>query len=399
MKWKEEKNMLNKTFDNMSMGEERSEEILRELINYNTELENKEEKRDMREKKVAVGENLHEISPKNNKNNRWQYVFGSLCIVAVAALGFFIWNNRGINNIGGKSVPGSNVQREETTAGEVLADNNTDSAEETNNRDTVFDMVTGDGQKITVKTSVKDYEQNDPIYEIEAGDIRMLLKKDYNYNLYSRQTNEGLEMLAVGVRKEGSTYYYIYSMQIKPSDDNIIEETGKISDGTASETQGALDGSSITPEFVEVKFTEGESYIGSRDRLIDELSSFYNTVNEFIDGKEPQEKCKQNGIEGEIDGSEFEYKILKEAEASYVTCGIKEPIDSRFDLYFRYVDGEIGYDVACMADIFYSRGIVMSGGLRVYETNKQEKGRRIKGLILTKQHDYDILFMHGQCIL
>lgn len=342
MRSKEEKNMLNITFDNMSMEKERSEEILRELVNYNTELENKEEKRNMKEKKIAVGENLHEISPKNNKNNRWQYVLGSLCIVAVAALGFYIWNNRGINDIGGKSAPGSNVQREETTAGEVLADNNTDSTEETYNRDTVFDMVTGDGQKIIVKTSVKDYEQDDPIYEIEAGDIRMMLKKDYNYNLYGRQTNEGLEMLAVGVRKEGGTYYYIYSIQTKPSDNNIIEETGKISDGTASETQGALDGSSITPEFVEVKFTEGESYIGDRDRLIDELSSFYNTVNEFIDGKEPQEKCRQNGIEGEIDGNEFEYKILKEAETAYVTCGIKDPIDSRFDMYFRYLDREIG---------------------------------------------------------
>lgn len=342
MKSKEEKNMLNITFDNMSMGEERSEEILRELINYNTELENKEEKGDMKEKKVAVGENLHEISPKNNKNNRWQYVLGSLCMVAVAAFVIFIWNNWGIDDRGGKSAPGSNVQREETTAGEALADNKTDSADETNNRDTVFDMVTGDGQKITVKTSINEYEQNDSIYEIESGDIRMKLKRDYNYNLYSRQTNEGLKMLAVGVRKEGSTYYYIYSVQIKSSDDNIIEETGKIPDETTSETQGALDSSSITPEFVEVKFTEGESYIGDRDRLIDELSSFYNTVNEFIDGKEPQEKCKQNGIEGEINGSEFEYEILKNAEVSYVTCGVKDPIDFRFDSYFRYVDGEIG---------------------------------------------------------
>ena len=170
----------------------------------------------------------------------------------------------------------------------------------------------------------------------------MKLKKDYNYNIYSRQTDKGLEMMAVGIRKEGNTYYYIYSKQLKQRD--IIEETGKISDETVPVEQGELNGSSITPEFVEVIFIEGERYINSREQLLERLSSFYNTVNEFIDSsciREPQEKCKQNGIEGELDG-EFEYKILQDAEKSYITCGIKDPIDSRLEMYFRYIDGEIG---------------------------------------------------------
>ena len=342
MKLKEKKDMLSITFDSMNMDEERSEEILKELVNYNTELENKEEKVNMKERRIKTGEGSHEISPKNNKNNRWQYVLGSLCVLAAASFGIFMWRGSYIDDKGGKTAPGSNAYVEETTAGEVSADKKTDALEEADKNNAVFDIVTGDGQTISVKTDMNVSEQEELIYEFMAGDIKMKLKKDYNYNIYSRQTDNGLEMMAVGIRKEGNTYYYIYSKQLKQRD--IIEETGKISDETVPVEQGELNGSSITPEFVEVIFIEGERYINSREQLLERLSSFYNTVNEFIDSsciREPQEKCKQNGIEGELDG-EFEYKILQDAEKSYITCGIKDPIDSRLEMYFRYIDGEIG---------------------------------------------------------
>ena len=340
MKLKEKKDMLSITFDSMNMDEERSEEILKELVNYNTELENKEEKVNMKERRIKTGEGSHEISPKNSKNNRWQYVLGSLCVLATVSFGIFIWRGSYIDDKGGKTVPGSNAYVEETTAGEVSADNKTDATEDVNKNNAVFDIVTGDGQTISVKTDMNVYEQEELIYEFVAGDIKMKLKKDYNYNIYSRQTDKGLEMMAVGIRKEGNTYYYIYSKQLKQRD--IIEETGKIPDETVPAEQGELNGSSITPEFVEVIFIEGERYINSREQLPERLASFYNTVNEFIDKREPQEKCKQNGIEGELGDSEFEYKVLQDAEKSYITCGINDPIDSRLEMYFRYIDGEIG---------------------------------------------------------
>ena len=346
MELKGKKNILNMTFDNMNMSEERSEEIMKELINYNIESEGREEKENMREKKISAGEKLHEISPKNNKNGRWQYVFGIICVFAVATLGFFIWNNAAIKDSGDKIVAGSNVQNEETTANEASADRNTDSANQTLNTDTVFFVETGKNEELSA-VIIPNPASKDLIYEVEHGNISMKLKKDYNYNLYSKETDEGLEMLAVGVRKEGNTYYYVYSMQIIY---DAISGTFKTEDDAEAVTRKTMEDTDIDysremPYFVEVSFTEGEKYIDSRDELIDRLSSFYNTVNEFTEGREPDVAYKQNDIEGELGRGEFEYLILQEAEASYVTCGVKDSIASRLNGYFMYMDGKIGVNI------------------------------------------------------
>lgn len=325
MKMKDKKSILNMTFDSMNMSGKRSEEIIKELINYNTELEKKEEKRAMADK------NLHEISPKNSKRGKWQYVLGALCVLAVAVSGVLIWQNTDINNKGNKTVAGSNVQGEEETTKEVLSENNTDSAGQTDKKDTVFYIEKGN-DKILSSVIIPANSSKDLIYEVEQGNICMKVKKDYNYHLYSRQTDDGLEMMAVGVRKEGDTYYYVYSKQLKSSGDDTTAETRRTIDDTDD----------MTPDFIEVSFTAGEKYIDSREELIDELSAFYDTVNEFINDREPEASYKQVDIEGELSEGRFEYEVLQEAEAAYITCGVVDPIDFRLEGYFNYVDGEIG---------------------------------------------------------
>lgn len=343
MKLKDKKNILNMTFDNMNMSEGRSEEIMKELINYNIKLESREEKENMREKKISVGENLHEISPKNNKNGRWQYAIGIICVLAVAALGFFIWNNAAIKDSGNKIVPGFNVQNEETTANEASADRNTDSANQTLDKDIVFFVETGKNEELTAIV-IPSPSSKEPMYEIEHGNINMKLKKDYNYNIYSKETDKGLEMLAVGIRKEGDKYTYVYSKQLSTTGDDSMAETVKIPEDATAETGKLPDNVDISlefPSFTIVSFDAGEKYIGEREELIEELSLFYNTVNELIDGREPDGSYKQNDIEGELGKGVFEYEPLEKAEASYITCGVKDPIDSRLELYFMYIDGEI----------------------------------------------------------
>lgn len=258
-------------------------------------------------------------------------MLGALCVLAVAVSGVLIWQNTDINNKGNKTVAGSNVQGEEETTKEVLSENNTDSAGQTDKKDTVFYIEKGN-DKILSSVIIPANSSKDLIYEVEQGNICMKVKKDYNYHLYSRQTDDGLEMMAVGVRKEGDTYYYVYSKQLKSSGDDTTAETRRTIDDTDD----------MTPDFIEVSFTAGEKYIDSREELIDELSAFYDTVNEFINDREPEASYKQVDIEGELSEGRFEYEVLQEAEAAYITCGVVDPIDFRLEGYFNYVDGEIG---------------------------------------------------------
>lgn len=321
MEIKDKKSILNMTFDSMNMSEKRSEEIIKELTDYNTELENKEEKKAMmKEKKIAADKNSHEISPKNNRRAKWQYALGGLCVVAAAVSGVLIWQNTDSGNKGNKITAGANVYSEEGINREVSAESNTDYAADTAKEDTVYYVEKGD-DKILSSAIIPSGSSEDLIYEVEQGNICMKVKKDYNYHLYSRQTDDGLEMMAVGVRKEGDTYYYVYSKQLKVSGDDTAD---------------------MTPDFIEVSFKAGEKYTDGREELIDELSAFYDTVNEFIDGREPEAAYEQVDIEGELPEGRFEYEILKEAERAYITCGIVDPIDFRLEGYFKYVDGEIG---------------------------------------------------------
>lgn len=311
MRLKDKKDILNMTFDNMKMREKRSEEIIKELINYNTEAEHREAEEAMKENKIEVGKNLHEISPKNNKRSRWQYVLGSLCALAVAALGITIWYNA---NIDGRY-------------------NNTDSAVQSDKEDTVYYSEKGD-DKILSAAVIHGGSSDDMLYRVKHGNISMVLKPGYNYNLYSKQTEDGLELLAVGIRKEGNTFYYIYSRQLEGASD-IVSETSRILDEID-------DTAYLTPEFIEVNFTEGEKYEGERDAKVFELSIFCDYINDFIGDSKPLVSYTQQGIQGELPEGEFEYELLVNAEKEYVTCGVKDPTYMRLEGYFSYLNEEIG---------------------------------------------------------
>lgn len=349
---KEKRDILKMTFDNMNMSEERSEEIKRELINYNIGLADKEEKEAMKERKIKVSENLHEISPENGKKNRWRYVLGSICVLAVAVFGIIIWHNTDFDNGEDKKEAGYDVLSDGETRNQV-ADNNGTIADEKKSEasqgeqsqninmksDRVYYTEKGDDMMLS-SAIIPTASSKFLIYEVEKGDINMRLAEGYNYNLYSRQTDNGLEMLAVGVRMEGDTYHYVYSKQLR-EDDDTVAETCEEPETVSGKTPVGQD----YPDFMGVSFTAGEKYTGSREELISELSEFYNTVNEFIESREVEEpdvSYKQFGVEGELDEGIFEYKILQEAEAAYVTCGVKDPIDFRLEGYFEYLDGEIG---------------------------------------------------------
>ena len=373
MELKDKKNILNMTFDNMNMSEERSGQVMKELLNYNIKREDKEENKSMDERKDLPDKNLHEISPKNDRSSRWQYVFGSVLAAAVLALGIFIWNRGAADNRGNRYAAGSNVLGEETTAKEAEKGSMADE-DGTGDDGAVFYIETGDDKRLQAVV-IPSPSSKDIIYEVDYGDITMLLAKDYNYDIYSRRTEDGLEMLAVGVRKEGDTYTYVYSKQLKTSDDDADTETVKTQeiqtkivysgdtiaetqkmpeDATAQTvklpedstqtTQAVIDKVPDFPDFIGVSFTKGEKYTDRRDKVIEELSAFYDTVNEFIDGKEPEVSYKQEGIEGELfkgEFGEFEYELLENVESTYVTCGMKDPIKFRLEGYFSYIDEEI----------------------------------------------------------
>ena len=371
-----EKNILKETFDSMNMSGERSAEIMEELVNYNMKKESKEGN-EMRKENVINKENdtikLHEISPKNSNRGRFKWAPACVSVAAVAAIaamGIFIWQGRqGDENAnkystGAGSLVGEADSNEaaKNEIGEIGNIKENDVEDLSNKEDgsvvvpnTIYYTLKGETEVLSAPVVASVYSDSF-LYEIKQGDISILVKSGYNYNIYKKETEDGLKVMAVGICREGDTYHYVYTEQLSYTQEG--ETFGADNEPVYNGVEAAASGESSsfegygTPEFVKVSFAADEKYEENREEKIQELAAFYNDVNNFIGYREPEMSYKQVGIEGEstngmqesnIEGElpegSFEYAVIQEMEENKIGCGMIDPVEMKLELYFAEMDG------------------------------------------------------------